>query len=109
MICVLAEWLVRRLLLMFGVIGAGVVRRCIHLGVHGWLVNGHTLRRLHNLLRLCRNIAYSAHSTLKANIIHLIYWLACLLDDAQMTVLIHSGNFTLESVHEVGGLRRLPR
>lgn len=108
-ICVLAERLVSGVLVGFGVGNTSIICCCIHRRIHRRLINRLSLRSLHNFLRLRRDIAYAAHSTLKANIIHLIHWLACFLHDPNMPILIHRGNLALKPIHKITCLRGLPR
>ena len=58
---------------------------------------------------LRRYVTDAAHATLEANVVHFVDGLARVLDYAEVTVLVHSCYLAFEAVHEVRGLRRLPR
>ena len=59
-------------------------------------------------MRQCSNVTSAAHSTLEADVIHFVDWLARLLHYTDVTVLVHGCYLAFESIHEVRGLRRLP-
>lgn len=47
------------------------------------------------------DVADTTHATLETYVIHFVNWLTSLLHDTQMTILVHSCNFTLESVQKI--------
>ena len=61
------------------------------------------------LLRLGCYVADAAHAALKANVVHFVHGLARLLHYTEVAILVHGRYLALEAVHEVRGLRRLPR
>lgn len=104
---VLPEGLVRRILLLI-LVDARQVRLISSAHLRVSLVGRGRLRRC-SFLRLRCYVTDAAHSALKANVIHFVHWLARLLDYAEVSILVHGRYLSLEAVHEVRGLRRLPR
>ena len=75
--------------------------RGVHLGIRlkywiGWF------------LWLRCDITDTAHAALEANVVHLVDWLARLLHDTQVTVLVHRCYLALEAIHEIRRGCRLP-
>ena len=106
------ERLVRGVLLLLLILQIYVrIIRSVHLRIVAIVVifqSGRLVNRILRLDWLRGDAADAAHAALEADVVHLVDWLARLLDYAKVPVLVHRGDLAFESIHEIRRLRRLP-